>query len=98
MDKTIRVWLRENNYEDIADMIDGLLDEWNSQGKKTRRNWWEVLAGGKDGRPRTICGRVFPVLKAARQRQGLPDVINSICRNNNELIPGTRNTNRWPHV
>ncbi len=95
MNKAIRIWLRENNYADIADLIDGLIDEWSSQGKKTRRNWWEVLAGDKKGRSRIICGRVFPVLKAARIRQGLPDVSNSICRNENEEIPNIRETNRW---
>nr|VFJ88766.1 MAG: hypothetical protein BECKH772A_GA0070896_100113 [Candidatus Kentron sp. H]VFJ90327.1 MAG: hypothetical protein BECKH772B_GA0070898_100095 [Candidatus Kentron sp. H]VFJ97001.1 MAG: hypothetical protein BECKH772C_GA0070978_100103 [Candidatus Kentron sp. H] len=41
-----RQWLRDNGYVDVADTIDALMDDWRQQGKKTRRNWWDVLAGG----------------------------------------------------
>ena len=40
LESTARKWLRDNNYNDIADMIDELIDEWNKTGKGTRRNWW----------------------------------------------------------
>ena len=67
-----RQWLRENGYEDIAGLIDAFIAEWKAAGKRTRRNWWEMLAGGSQGKPRTINGKNLPVLKAAQLRQGLP--------------------------
>jgi hypothetical protein len=32
-------------------------------------NWWQVLAGRKDGTPVVVVGREFPVLAAAQRRQ-----------------------------
>ena len=52
-----RRWLRENGYEEIADLIDDFISEWKATGKRTRRNWWEILAGGSQGNPRTIYGK-----------------------------------------
>lgn len=91
-----RVWLRENGYADVADLIDETMAVWGATGKQTRRNWWWVLAGSKDGRPRVIGGRVFPVLKAARARQGLPVTSNAISRNDSEKAPPVRPNGRWP--
>lgn len=68
-DKDARVWLRENRHEDIADLIDEIMVEWKNAGKNTRRNWWDILAGDKDGNPRIVAGRKFPVLKEAQIRQ-----------------------------
>lgn len=95
-DLTIRQWLRQNGYKDVSDMIDEIMAEWKKQGKKTRRNWWEVLAGGKNGEPRTISGRRFPVLRAAQVRQSKPITQNSIHINNNENPCSIKKTNRWP--
>ncbi len=94
--KTVRAWLRENHYGDIADVIDELMLEWKRQGKKTRRNWWGVLAGGVNGKPRKVNGVTFPVLKAAQIRQGLPVTANALCRNKHEKPPEIARTNRWP--
>lgn len=44
---TVRVWLRENGYPEVADMINEIQAEWKISGKHTRRNWWDVLSGGK---------------------------------------------------
>ena len=44
---TVRKWLRENNYEDVADLIDEIMEEWNKSGKKQ---------GG-------IGGKFLPVIK-----------------------------------
>lgn len=93
---TARKWLRDNNYDDIANMIDELIEEWNRTGKGTRRNWWEVLAGDKKGKSRVICSRTFPVLKAAQIRQGITVTNNAICRNNDEKPPCIKQNNRWP--
>ena len=83
-DSTVRKWLRINGYDDVANMIDEIIEEWRNQGKKTRRNWWDVLAGDKQGRPRIIAGREFPILKVAQLRQGLPATENAISRSIDE--------------
>ncbi len=92
---SVRKWLRKNNYEDVADLIDEIMEEWNKSGKKTRRDWWEVLSGDKQGNSRVIYGRTIPVLKAAQLRQGVPVTNNAICRNIYEQPPCIRKTNRW---
>ena len=90
-----RVWLRENGYDDVADRIGRVMVRWKSEGKRTRRNWWEILAGHKDGRPRVAGGVEFPVLRAARIRQELDLVQNAISRGPNEAPPPIRTSPRW---
>lgn len=68
-DQEVRSWLRGNGYAEVAASIDAIIDSWVKAGLRTRRNWWDVLAGGPDGRPRKVAGTVFPVLEAARVRQ-----------------------------
>lgn len=87
INNTIRHWLIENNYEDVAEIIDGIIDYWQKNGNGTRRNWWDKLAGGKNGVPLKVNGIEIPVLKAAQIRQGKPVTENAICRNENEIIP-----------
>lgn len=77
-------WLFANGYDDIAANIEQLQKRWKDDGRKTRRNWWEILAGGKNGKPKTVDGIVFPVLKAAQARQGLDITPNAISRNKGE--------------
>jgi hypothetical protein len=91
----IRSWLRENRYEDVADLIDHALEQWEREGVRTRRNWWEILCGDKEGNPKTFGGRKFPVLRAAQIRQGRPVTPNALCRNPKEKPPGTWKTGRW---
>lgn len=91
INNTLRNWLYENKYEDIANIIDEILEEWEKEGKKTRRNWWDKLAGKKDGKPCIVSGREIPVLKAAQIRQKKPITKNAICRNSNEVIPKKNN-------
>jgi hypothetical protein len=40
-----RQWLCENGYTNVGNLIESLVAKWKAAGKKTRRNWWEVLAG-----------------------------------------------------
>src|SRR2546428_12682208 len=87
---TIRAWLRRNGYVAIADQIDEVTLEWRSQGKHTRRNWWDILAGRGDGTPITVAARTFPVLKAAQKRQGRPISKNAISRRGRKRPPGIR--------
>jgi hypothetical protein len=84
---SLRQWLVENNYNDVAELIDDVTAKWERQKKRTRRNWWEVLAGDKDGKNRVIEGVEFPVLAAARIRQGLPKTKGSLSRNKDETVP-----------
>jgi hypothetical protein len=90
-----RVWLREHGYAEVADQIDALIERWKRAGKKTRRNWWEVLAGGVNGKPRTVDGVAFPVLRAAQVRQGVKAGKGSGRKA--EVAPPVRVSNRWPN-
>lgn len=93
---TVREWLKENGYPEIAQMIQDIQIEWKHAGKRTRRNWWEVLAGGKNGASRTIYGRQFPVLQAAQIRQGKPITINALRSTQEEISPPSIfNNGRW---
>jgi hypothetical protein len=91
-----RVWLRQNAYDDVADMVDAVMQRWEDEGKNTRRNWWDTLSGGTDGRPYTIDGKEFPVLAAAQRRQGKPVTRNALQRSQRETPPPVRETGRWP--
>lgn len=90
-----RPWLRENGYDDVANIIDEIIQEWESQGKKTRRNWWVILAGDKDGNPREVAGRAFPVLKTAQVRQGIKPTKNAISRSKKEKKQAIWSSTRW---
>lgn len=95
--KPIREWLRENDYKDIAELIEKVMSGWKSKGSKTRRNWWDVLAGHKKGTPRIIEGVTFPILKAAQIRKGWKVTDNAICRNEEEIIPDVVVNGRWAY-
>lgn len=93
---TIRKWLKDNNYNDVLEIIDEIMQEWRREGKRTRRSWWEILAGDKNGNPKKISGREMPVLRAAQIRENCPVTPNALCRNNDEVIEPKWITNRWP--
>jgi hypothetical protein len=93
---TVRKWLKENDYDDVLSIIDEIMNEWHRDGKKTRRSWWEVLAGDKNGKPKKIYGKEIPVLRAAQIREGRLVTPNAICKNVEEKIEPKRITNRWP--
>lgn len=62
-------WLTKHGYGDVANNIDRLEQMWRRDGLRTRRNWWEVLAGKSDGDPRVVSGITFPAFRKARRRQ-----------------------------
>ena len=66
-----------------------------ARGSKQRRNWWDILSGGADGKPCVREGIEFPVLRIAQVRQGKPITPNAISRNPQELSPDVRTTGRW---
>jgi hypothetical protein len=95
-DTDARKWLRENGYDDVADMIDRVMADWEENGVRTRRSWWVTLAGGANGRPYTVAGQEFPVLASAQRRQNKPVTPNAIQRNARETPPPARVNGRWP--
>lgn len=96
---TVRAWLIENGYPEVAEMINDIQMEWRSSGKHTRRNWWDVLSGGKNGMPRTIYGRQFPVLQAAQIRQNKPITPNAIkIMTDEKEAPAVVNNGRWKRI
>ncbi len=69
---TLDLWLRQNGYRDIADKRERIIATWRENELKTRRNWWEILAGDHAGKPREVAGHRFPIIALIRDRQGLP--------------------------
>jgi|SRR5579859_2724242 len=90
-----RKWLLANGYFEEATLIDEIMADWRKSGNRTRRNWWDKLAGRATGEPCIVADRKIPVLRAAQIRQGKTITANAICKNENEEIPTKRNTGRW---
>lgn len=94
-DTDARAWLRANDYGDVADQIDKITERWRVKGVRTRRNWWEILAGSVGGDARSVDGVVFPVLAAFRRRNGMPAVKEAIERTPGEVAPFAMKQRRW---
>lgn len=92
---TCRDWLRANGYEDVVALIDQATAKMACRRSKQRRNWWDTLSGGAEGKPCVREGVEFPVLRVAQLRQGKPITPNAISRNRKELPPDVRTTGRW---
>jgi len=92
---TCRDWLRASGYEDVVELIDQAMAKMAARGSKQRRNWWDILSGGKGGKACVREGIEFPVLQIAQLRQGKPITPNAISRNSNELPPDVHTTARW---
>ena len=92
---TTREWLGQNGYEDVVELIDEVMAALAARGSRERRNWWDVLAGGRNGKPSVVAGREFPVLRVAQARQGRPITANAICRSDGEQPPEVVRTGRW---
>lgn len=92
---TCRDWLRANAYEDVVALIDRAMTKMAARGSKQRRNWWDILSGGPDGRPCVREGVEFPVLRVAQIRQGKPITKNAISRSKTEQPPDVLVTGRW---
>lgn len=93
---TCRDWLLTNGYEDVARLIDQALASIEAKARRSRRNWWDTLAGGPEGKPSVREGIEFPVLRVAQIRQGKPVTPNAVSFNPNEQPPDVRATGRWP--
>ncbi len=96
-DDFARLWLRRNGYGAIAELIDEIVTEWKTAGKRTRRNWFEILGGDKLGRRRIAAGREFPIIASVRARQGLPPTTAAIrAPAESEPPPPIVRSGRWP--
>lgn len=96
VDVDAKTWLKAHGYHDYYDRIVALEKRWLRLGKKTRRDWWLVLAGSPSGKPRRIDGESFPILAAARRRQGYPVLATAEQRSPRELAPPVRaQVGRW---
>jgi hypothetical protein len=96
MKETAREWLPAHGYEDVAEMIDEIMAEWKLKGKATRRNWWQVLAGDSRGNPRKVAGRTFPIIRAVRKRQAMPNAEAAQSNSPRENAPKITQSARWP--
>jgi DNA adenine methylase len=94
-DEKVKAWLARNGYEDCVALINQVEAEWKAKGSKERKNWWLIMSGGADGRPKKVCGRVFPVLAAFQERQGKAVTENAERRNANEVAPKIQSQARW---
>ena len=87
MPNPLDTWLRGSGYEKVANDIAGIVERWRKNGIKTRRNWWEILAGDTKGRSREVAGVTFPVIAAIRERQELPQAAGAITRPGEKPLP-----------
>ena len=92
---TCRKWLNENGYEDVVRLIDDAKAKMVARGSKQRRNWWDILSGGAEGKPCVSEGIEFPVLRVAQKRQGKHVTKYAISRNSREQPPELLETGRW---
>lgn len=88
-------WFRSNGYNDIADMVDEVMAELKARESLQRRDWYLICAGGKNGKPKVVSGREFPVIRAFQVRQGLPATPNATWRSRNEVAPDIVKKGRW---
>lgn len=93
---TIRIWLQRNGHERVRTQIDDVMAELRAAGSKERRNWGDILCGGRDGKELTVAGRLFPVLRAAQISRRKAVTPNAIWSNEeHEDFPSVRATGRW---
>jgi len=80
-------WLRDNDYVSVADDMKKIVEGWKKNKLKTRRNWWDILAGDAKGEPREVAGVTFPIIAASRKRQGLPPTPGALKKAAEKPLP-----------
>ena len=88
-------WLSAHGYDDVLKKIDQVEARIDKRQTKTRRSWFEPLAGHKNGSPSKVLGVTFPIINAFRIRRGWAPVPNGISRSDNELVPPPKSQARW---
>lgn len=97
-DSDARVWLRTIGlamFDELADQLDKITESWSERGVKTRRSWWESLAGTPNGTPRISYGITFPIIAAVRERFGMDPVKGAIELPPNVVVPPIVKQARW---
>src|SRR5579872_6748593 len=84
---TAREWLSANDYDEVVALIDRVMNIWKRAGRNTRRNWWGILAGTKDGGSRKVEGIIFPVLATAQRHECVPVTKNAVQKSRKEQPP-----------
>jgi len=92
---TARKWLTDNGYDDILKLIGRVETLWKAKGVSTRRNWWEVLAGDRNGQSRVVEGFEFPVLAAAQEHEEKVITKNAVRRRAGEKPPEKDFRGQW---
>lgn len=90
-----RHWLIDWGYPEVIEKMDRVTAAQKAAGKGTRRSWWEALAGDSAGRPRTVEGIEFPVIKAFQVRRYGTSTPNAIQKDSREKAPPARAQARW---
>jgi hypothetical protein len=85
-------------YPAAGRIIADIIEEHSRRGVKTRRNWWDALAGLDEGEAVTVAGRKFPVLQCAQRRQGKPITPNAIPPSRDEPEPPGFRPGKWAAV
>ncbi len=93
--ENVKAWLARHGYDDYVALVNQVEAEWKAKGSKERRDWWLIMSGGNNGRPKTVCGHVFPVLAAFQERHGKPVTENAERRHTNEVAPKIQKQARW---
>ncbi len=83
------------HYPAAGRLIADVIDSNTRRAVKTRRNWWDALAGGTDGKPVTVAGREFPVLEVAQRRQHKPVTSNAVRPSPGEPHPPGFRPGKW---
>jgi hypothetical protein len=83
---SLDAWLR-HSYPHVADMIDRITSGWRAEGLRTRRNWFDILAGDSSGRERGVAGETFPIIASIRARKGLPPVAGALWKPGEAPLP-----------
>jgi hypothetical protein len=97
-DSDARVWLRTIGlamFDELADQLDRITESWAKRGVKTRRSWWENLAGTANGTPRVSYGITFPIIAAVRERFGMDPIKGAIELPPNMVVPPMVKQARW---
>lgn len=84
---SLDLWLRQNGYSDIAERIETIVSTWRQNGLRTRRNWWDILAGDRVGNQREVAGERFPIIASIRKRQGLSAARGALWRQGEQPPP-----------
>jgi hypothetical protein len=92
---TARQWLIERGFHSEAGKIAEIEKEWRDAGKRTRRNWYEILAGDISGNPRVVAGRTFVVIAEIRARQKLECSAVAVSAGRGKRVPKPVAQNRW---